>query len=560
MGLNAYNISSNSSEEAVMTYKLFKLFGALALLAGIFMLANTGTTAAPLDGQIIPGQFIILTADGVSPATVAADYGLAAEHIYGAAVRGFSAAVPNHMVAALQADARVIMVDPVRIYLPLNQVVPTGVDRIETDKSIDLGSGVVVDLDVAIIDTGISSHPDLTLAGGRNFAGGPADNFDDKNGHGTHVAGTVGAIDNGSGVVGVAPGVRLWAVRVCTNICPSSNIIAGIDWVTERKASGEIDFAAANYSISSADSDNDCDNPANAIHAAICGLVDEGVVFVMAAGNDNRVKVPFPVAFSVSAVADFDGKAGGAGEPTCRSDTDDTLANFSNYGEKVDIAAPGVCILSTWNDGGYNTISGTSMAAPHVTGAVALYLHANNLAPATSAAGVAAIEQAIIDAAHPQGTNNHVCSYDDARIGGPMLFVNHINFGGDGTCEVAGDNGEEPPPPGEDGSMHVASVTVSLTFRGPNARGTATVTIVDEDGDPVSSATVTGDWFRNGIVFNSGASGTTGSNGVATIDSGNIRSVSSGEVIEFCVTNVTHSTLTYDDSANVETCGSATVP
>jgi subtilisin len=547
-----------------MKHNLFKLFGVLVLLAGIFMLTNNiGTTAAPLDGQIIPGQFIILTADGVSPATVAADHGLAAEHVYGAAVRGFSAAVPNHKVAALQADARVLVVEPVRIYLPLNQVVPTGVDRIETDLRIDLDnpdSSVTVDLDVAIIDTGISEHPDLNLAGGRNFAGGPADNFDDKNGHGTHVAGTVGAIDNGSGVVGVAPGVRLWAVRVCTNICPSSNIIAGIDWVTERKATGAINFAAANYSISSADSDNDCSNPANAIHAAICGLVDEGVVFVMAAGNDNRVKVPFPVAFSVSAVADFDGKAGGAGEPTCRSDTDDTLANFSNYGEKVDIAAPGVCILSTWNDGGYNTISGTSMAAPHVTGAVALYLHANGQEPATDAAGVTAIEQAIIDAAHPQGTNNHVCSYDDARIGGPMLFVNHANFRGDGTCEVADDNGEEPPPPGEEGSMHVASVNVSLTFRGPNARGTATVTIVDEDGNPVSNATVTGDWSRNGTVFNSGASGTTGSNGVATIDSGNIRGVSSGDVIEFCVTDVTHSTLTYDSSANVETCGSATVP
>jgi subtilisin family serine protease len=136
-------------------------------------------------------------------------------------------------------------------------------------------------------------------------------------------------------------------------------------------------------------------------------------------------------------VADFDGKAGGAGATTCRQDEDDTLANFSNFGDKIDIAAPGVCILSTWNNGGYNTISGTSMAAPHVTGSVALYLHANGLAPAQDAAGVAAIEQAIIEAAHPQGTDNHICSYDDERIGGPMLFVNDANFGGDGTCEVA---------------------------------------------------------------------------------------------------------------------------
>jgi subtilisin len=544
-----------------MTHKLFKLFGALALLVGVFMLTNTGTMAAPLDGQIVPGQFIVLTVDGVSPAAVAADHGLAAEHVYGAAVSGFSAAVPNHKVAALQADSRVLMVDPVRIYLPVNQVVPTGVDRIETDNLIGLDDpgSVTIDLDVAIIDTGISSHPDLNLAGGRNFAGGPATNFGDNNGHGTHVAGTVGAIDNGSGVVGVAPGVRVWAVRVCTSICPTNNIVAGIDWVTEQKATGNINFASANMSISSADSDNSCNNPANAVHAAICGVVAEGVVFVLAAGNDGREKAPYPAAFSVSAVADFDGKAGGEGAPTCRTDTDDTLANFSNYGPKVDIAAPGVCILSTWNDGGYNTISGTSMAAPHVAGAVALYLHANNAAPATSAAGVAAIEQAIISAAHPQGTNNHACSYNDPRIGGPMLFVNHANFGGDGTCEVAGGNGEEPPPPGEEGSMHIAGVEVTVTRRGPNARGTAAVTIVDEDGNPVSSATVTGDWSLNSTVFNSGASATTGSNGVATIDSGNVRA-STGDTIEFCVTNVTHSTLTYNNSANVVTCGSAIVP
>jgi subtilisin len=554
--------------EDKMIHKSLKLVGALGLLVSILMLTSAGTTAAPIDGQIVPGQFIILTADGVSPATVATDHGLAAEHIYGAAVTGFSAAVPGNKVAALRADSRVLMVDPVRIYLPTNQVVPTGIDRIETDKLIDLnnsGSSLTVNLDVAIIDTGISSHPDLNLAGGRNFAGGPATNFGDNNGHGTHVAGTVGAIDNGSGVVGVAPGVRLWAVRVCNNICPTSNIVAGIDWVTARKAdhkagvSGGINFASANMSISSADSDNSCANPANAVHASICGVVNEGVVFVMAAGNDNREKVPYPVAFSVSAVADFDGKAGGAGSPTCRTDTDDTLANFSNYGLKVDIAAPGVCILSTWNDGGYNTISGTSMAAPHVAGAAALYLHANNLQPATNAAGVAAIEQAIINAAHPQGTNNNPCSYDDARIGGPMLFVNHVNFGGGGECEVAGDNGEEPPPPGEEGSMHVAGIQVSVTKRGPNARGTATVTIVDENGNPVSGATVTGDWSRNDIVFNSGASGTTNSSGVATIDSNNVRA-STGDVIEFCVTIVTHSTLTYDNSANVETCGSAPVP
>jgi subtilisin len=420
-----------------------RLLVILILLITMSLSINSNTTAAKLDGQVIQGQYIVLTADGVDPAAVALDHGLAARHVYRAALDGFAAAVPAHRLAALQGDPRVKLVEPERIYQIVDQTLPTGIDRIETDRNPTVstdGSGVTVNLDVAILDTGIQGdHPDLNVAGGINFAGGRASDWGDRNGHGTHVAGTVAAIDNGIGVVGVAPGAGVWAVRICKpgGICLSGDIVAGINWVTEQKASGTINFAAANYSISSADSDNDCTNPANATHEAICGLVEAGVVFVMSAGNDNREKIPFPVAFSVSAVADFDGKAGGAGQPTCRQDEDDTLANFSNFGEKVDIAAPGVCILSTWLNSGYNTISGTSMSAPHVTGAVALYLHANGQPPAENAAGVAAIKQAIINAAHPQGTDNHVCSYDDARIGGPMLFVNHSSFGGDGSCEVA---------------------------------------------------------------------------------------------------------------------------
>jgi subtilisin len=437
-------------------YPLIALF--LLVFATLFA-ASRDTVAAPPDGQIVPGQYIILTAEGVDPAAVATGYGVPAQHVYRTAVRGFAGAVPSHALTTLAADPRVILVEPVRMYELADhggQHIPTGVDRIETDKVIALGTGTAINLDVAIIDTGISSHPDLNLAGGRNFAGGNASNYADRNGHGTHVAGTVGAIANETGVVGVAPGVRLWAVRVCNNLCSSSDIIAGIDWVAEQKSTGAVKFAAANFSISSADSSNPCTSPANATHVAICKLVGTGVVFVMAAGNDGRQKNPYPVAFSVSALADFDGKAGGKGSPTCRTDEDDTLANFSNYGPNVDIAAPGVCILSTWNDGGYNTISGTSMAAPHVTGAVALYISQNGGNPATDADGAATIKNAIIDAALSQGT--HECSYNDSRIGGPLLFVNASEFGGNGTCEVAGEgNG------GDNGGDTGGSITLSAT-------------------------------------------------------------------------------------------------
>jgi subtilisin family serine protease len=437
--------------------------------------------------------------------------GFAVRHVYGTAVKGFAATIPVARLAAVRNDPRVVLVEAEREYELVVQTLPTGINRVEADRnpngSIDGSEGPAIDLDVVIFDSGIDQdHPDLNVAGGRNFANGPSNKWNDGHGHGTHVAGTVGARDNGIGAVGVAPGVRVWAARVCGNggFCLTGDMVGGIDWAAEQKTSGAVDFAAANMSISTSDDANACTGSSGAVHEAICGLVESGVVFAMAAGNDDRLKTAYPEVLAVSALADFDGRGGGLGSPTCRSDVDETLANFSNYGPTVDIAAPGVCIFSTWKGGGYNTISGTSMASPHVAGAVALYLHANDMSPAQDGVDVGDIEAGIVGAALPQSdpcgyTNEHAAQ----GSGEPLLFANATAFGGDGTCDNGG--GAPPPPPANDppnASFTHDCTDLNCSFDGSGSTDDGTIAGYDwnfGDGNAGSGATVSHSYAPAGI-------------------------------------------------------------
>ena len=271
---------------------------AAATLAIVACQDATGPGAgAPLlsqgPAQVAPNQYIVLFDRGLPDAAATAQgiaqaHGLTLRHVYGAAVKGFVGTIPPVRLDTVQADPRVLLVEAERAYELDVQQLPTGINRIEVDRNPSADIDQVddeINLDVGMLDSGIDQdHLDLNVAGGINFAGGPASKWDDGNGHGTHTAGTVGAIDNGIGVVGVAPGVRLWAVRVCKNggICMTGDMIAGINWMAAQKAA-DIDFAVANMSISTSDDVEPCKPSSGAVHQAICGLVNSGVVSAMIA-------------------------------------------------------------------------------------------------------------------------------------------------------------------------------------------------------------------------------------------------------------------------------------
>jgi len=362
---------------------------------------------------------------------------------YEHAIRGFAAALPEPALAGIRANPNVAYVEvdqPVHAYV---QTVPTGVQRIfaddNTNLDIDGVDDVRINVDVAIIDTGIDlDHPDLNVVASTdctNESGGPpwartvtcGAGGDDDNGHGSHVAGSVGAIDDGVGVVGVAPGARLHAVKVLESNGSGSiaMIVAGIDYVT---ADGTIEVA--NMSLG-------CECTSQAMDDAITNSVASGVTYAVAAGNsgeDAATHSPanHPDVITVSALADFDGEPGGLGSSTCRSDQDDTLADFSNFGSLIEITAPGVCILSTWMNGGYETISGTSMASPHVAGAAALL--------ASTGGTPASIRQALIDAGNldwiddsGDGTQEPLLDVSNGTVFDPSTVSGGGGGGGGGT-------------------------------------------------------------------------------------------------------------------------------
>lgn len=347
---------------------------ALVLLAGPWpWLAGAKVPGAAQNAQGARTTVIVEIDPGANPQAVARQLGVTPTFVYNHVFNGFAAELPAAAITAAGRAKSVVKITPDFPVHAVTQILPTGVDRIDDDQNPQAAinqDGGAIDADVAVLDTGIDKQRDLTIAGGKSCIDGR--DYSDGFGHGTHVAGTIGARDNVRGVVGVAPGVRLWAVKVLDDrgTGTASSVICGLDWVLGK---GTIDVV--NMSLAGAGRDGDCaDDP---YHRAVCKVVRAGVPVVVAAGNDrdnasHYVPAAYDEVITVSAFADLDGQPGAQAGPRC-GDEDDTFASFSNYGPDVDIAAPGVCILSISSKGGTKTMSGTSMAAPHVAGAAALY-------------------------------------------------------------------------------------------------------------------------------------------------------------------------------------------
>jgi subtilisin family serine protease len=420
--------------------------------------------------------------------------------VYRRAVRGYAIHLPAGVdERELRRHPGVVRVErDIRVQAAA-QVTPTGVRRIQAEK-VDADGPIGVD--VAIIDTGIDlDHPDLNVAGGRRFYTRlwwslDDEQYNDDNGHGTHTAGIVAARDNAIGVVGVAPGARLWAVKVldADGYGYLSDVIAGVEWVTENAGTIEV----ANLSLTAV-------GHSEIFRTAIQNSVKAGVVYFAAAGNeaadvfgadgvfgtdDDTIPAAYPEVAAVAAMADSDGVPGGHGSVTSAGEyLDDSFAAFSNFssvipkntpvtspGAAIDLLMPGVAIESTYLNGGYSVGSGTSMASPHAAGLAALYIARNGRAFGQS--GVIAIRQALIDAGMDQASGKRLAH----RATEPDTHPEKLGW--------AGFSGPLDRPPTVDIAKPAPGATVS---------GTVTISVTADDDDAVTQVEFSVDGISLGV-------------------------------------------------------------
>jgi len=371
---------------------------------GVVMAAYAQAPADPA-----ADRYIITLKSGEHPGTVARHHGLAPDFVYDKVLNGFAGAIPPGRLRALQNDPRVAAITPDNVVWAFGkvvasaaQVVPNGVARIGAPVSGVTGA----DVGVAVVDTGLDfNHADLQPLGAASFSAYKGKSAQDDNGHGTHVGGIIAARNNGIDVVGVAPDATLYAVKVLNSAGSGTDsaVIAGLNWVAANGPA--LNIRVVNMSLGRAKSSDD-----SAMHNAVISVVNAGITVVVAAGNDASKDVAdmVPAGFAeVIAVASSTAK-NGTGNSTYGYIPQDAASFFTTDGAGVTISAPGedqedivtsrrgtsvssVGILSTRLRGGTTRMSGTSMAAPHVAGVVALLCEQDSsLSPGEAKSKVAA--------------------------------------------------------------------------------------------------------------------------------------------------------------------------
>lgn len=314
----------------------------------------------------IPGQYIVVLkdnvvdVDGVSD-DLAAKHGGTKDFVYRRVMKGFSVAMSEDKVAALRNDSRVLAVEEDYEVNAVAQSIPWGVTRVGGQISSTAagdGANSVDNVDIYVIDTGIDlGHPDLNVVENVSFVKGARTGNDD-NGHGTHCAGIAAARDNDQFVVGCAPGARLHAVKVLSKSGSGTNsqVMAGVDWVTGQYGKYSTRMIATMSLGGAATS-----GAYSAMDNAVKNSIAKGIVYTIAAGNEGKDATYSSPAHVTEAIT------------VGAYDSNNQWASWSNYGPLVDILAPGVSILSTYKGSTTATLSGTSMATPHVAGIAALY-------------------------------------------------------------------------------------------------------------------------------------------------------------------------------------------
>jgi len=353
---------------------------AAAIGAGL-TLGLAPTAVASHESSVRPSALvpvIVTVVPNADPAAVASQVlrplGGIVGHVYTHALRGFSASLPEALISSLAHEDRIVAIERDGLVQATGTQQPTpswGIDRID-QRSLPLNSTYTytssgVGVAAYVIDTGIEmTHPAFDGRAHTGFDAIDGGAADDCNGHGTHVAGTIG-----SPAYGVAKEVRLFAVRVlnCQGGGSTSQVIAGIDWVVGFHGPGQP--AVANLSLGG--------GPSTALDNAVRRMVTDGISVVVAAGNgggdactSSPARVPEAITVGATTISD-------------------ARASYSNIGPCLDLFAPGSNITSAWLNGGVSTISGTSMAAPHAAGVAAQYLDAHHSAsPATVAGAIRA--------------------------------------------------------------------------------------------------------------------------------------------------------------------------